>query len=322
MNELSVKILYEDLKNLLKLEIVSSHEGLNKTFTEREVHRPGLALSGFVDVFTYNRLQIFGNTELAYLETLSPVKRELSLRKVLQFDLPCIIITDNNCPSEEFIQIANEKKIAIIKSLYSTTHVTQILSSYLEKKFAPFTTQHGSLVDVYGIGVLITGRSGIGKSEVALDLVERGHRLVADDIVNLHRRSELLIIGSCNETLLHHMEIRGMGIIDVRSIFGVRAIRYQKRVEVDLRLVDWEEGKDYDRTGLNEQYVDYLGVQIPLIELPIYPGKNITVIAETIALNQLLKIQGQFTAKAFNERLIKKLRNNTDLKDHLFFDNE
>jgi len=322
MNELTVKILFEDLKNLLKLKVISSDQGINKKITEREVNRPGLALSGFVDVFTYNRIQIFGNTELSYLETLTPVKRELSIRKVLEFDLPCIIITDNNCPSDDFIQIADERKITIIRSLYSTTHVSQILSSYLEKKFAPFTTQHGSLVDIYGIGVLITGRSGIGKSEIALDLVERGHRLVADDIVNLHRRSETLLLGSCTETLLHHMEIRGMGIVDVRSIFGVRSIRFQKRVEVDLRLVDWEEGKDYDRTGLEEKFVEYLGVKIPIIELPIFPGKNITVIAETIALNQLLKIYGKFAAKEFNERLIKKMQTNSNLKDYLFFDNE
>jgi HPr kinase/phosphorylase len=322
MNELTIKTLFEDLKNLLKLKVISSTQGINKKITEREVNRPGLALSGFVDVFTYNRIQIFGNTELSYLETLTPVKRELSIRKVLEFDLPCIIITDNNCPSDDFIQIADERKITILRSLYSTTHVSQILGSYLEKNFAPFTTQHGSLVDIYGIGVLITGRSGIGKSEIALDLIERGHRLVADDIVNLHRRSETLLLGSCTETLLHHMEIRGMGIVDVRSIFGVRSIRFQKRVEVDLRLVDWEEGKDYDRTGLEEKFVEYLGVKIPIIELPIFPGKNITVIAETIALNQLLKIYGKFTAKEFNERLIKKMQMNSNLKDYLFFDNE
>ena len=145
---------------------------------------------------------------------------------------------------------------------------------------------------------------------------------MADDIVNLHRQSEILLLGSCTETLLHHMEIRGIGIIDVRSIFGVRSIRFQKRVEVDLRLVDWEEGKDYDRTGLEDKFVEYLGVKIPIIELPIFPGKNITVIAETIALNQLLKIYGKFTAKEFNERLIKNMQPNSNLKDYLFFDNE
>ncbi len=322
MDELTVKELYEDTKNLLKLEIINNTDGFNKAIQERELHRPGLALSGFVDVFTYQRIQIIGNTELSYLETLSPVKRELSLRKVFSFDIPCVLITDNNNPGDDFIKIANEKKISVFRSVYSTTHVTQKLSSYLEKKFAPYTTVHGSLVDVYGIGMLITGRSGIGKSEVALDLVERGHRLVADDVINLYRRTEGIVIGSCTEVLQHHMEIRGMGIIDVRSIFGVRAIRYQKRVEIELHLVDWENGKDYDRTGLEDNFIDYLGVKIPIIDLPIFPGKNITVIAETIAMNQLLKIYGKFTAKEFNERLMEKIQNNTTLKDYLFFDLE
>lgn len=322
MNEFKIKKLYEDMKNLLKLEVINNEYGFDKFITEREVHRPGLALTGFVDVFTFNRIQVIGNTELAYLDTLPPARRKLSLKKVFEFNLPCIIITDNNRPGDDFINIANEKKVTILQSVYSTTHVIQILSSYLEKVFAPFTTKHGSLIDVYGIGMLITGRSGIGKSEVALDLVERGHRLVADDIVNLCRRTEGLLIGSCTETLLHHMEIRGMGIIDARSIFGVRAIRYQKRVEVELHLVDWEEGKDYDRTGLEEEFVEYLGVRIPIIHLPIFPGKNITVIAEVIALNQLLRIYGRNTAQEFNERLKQKIQDNTTLQDYMFYDLE
>lgn len=322
MDELTVRELFEDTKNLLKLEIINSEIGFEKIIREREIHRPGLALSGFVDVFTCQRIQVIGNTELAYLETLSPIKRELSIRKVLSFDIPCILITDNNYPGDDFIKISTEKEITILRSVYSTTHVSQKLSSYLEKRFAPFTTKHGSLVDVYGIGMLITGRSGIGKSEVALDLLERGHRLVADDIVNLFRRTEGVLIGACTETLLHHMEIRGMGIIDIRNIFGVHAIRFQKRVEIELNLVDWEKDKDYERTGLEEKFTEYLGVDVPIVHLPIFPGKNITVIAETIAMNQLLKLFGKFSAKEFNAQLMQKIHNNTTLKDYLFYDME
>lgn len=322
MKELTVEKLFEDNHQRLKLEILNDKFSFHKKIKERELHRPGLALSGFVDVFTYNRVQVIGNTELAFLETLPSTKREASLRKVFEFDLPCIVITDNNQPSEDFIAIANENKITILKSLFSTTHVIQILSYYLETMFAPFTNVHGSLVDVYGVGVLITGRSGIGKSEVALDLVERGHRLVADDVVYLTRRTEGILIGTCSETLLHHMEIRGIGIIDVCNLFGVHAVRFQKRVEIELHLEDWEEGRDYDRTGLEESYVDYLDVSIPVINLPIFPGKNITVLAEVIALNHLLKVYGKYIATEFNEKLKEKIKSSETLKNYLFYDME
>ncbi len=322
MNDLTVEKLFEDNQNRLKLEILNNNSSFEKKIKEREVHRPGLALSGFVDVFTYNRVQVIGNTELAYLETLPPTKREASLRKVFEFDLPCIVVTDNNQPSKNFVDIANENKISILRSVFSTTHVIQVLSSYLEKEFAPFKIVHGSLVDVYGVGVLITGRSGIGKSEVALDLVERRHRLVADDVVHLTRRTEGILMGSCSETLLHHMEIRGIGIIDVCSLFGVHAVRFQKRVEIELHLEDWEEGRDYDRTGLEERYSKYLDVPIPIINLPIFPGKNITVLAEVIALNHLLKVYGQYTAIEFNEKLKDKITSSKTLKDYLFYDVE
>jgi HPr kinase/phosphorylase len=322
MNELTVEKLFEDNQNRLKLKILNNKSSFQKKIKEKEVHRPGLALSGFVDVFTFKRVQVIGNTELAYLETLTLTKREASLRKVFEFDIPCIFITHNNQPLEELISIANEKEITIFQSSFSTTHVIQILSSYLEKEFAPTKTLHGSLVDVHGVGVLITGRSGIGKSEVALDLVERGHRLVADDVIHLKRQTEGILIGTCSEALLHHMEIRGIGIIDVCSLFGVHAVRFQKRVEIEIHLEDWEEGKNYDRTGLEEHFVNYLDVAIPIINLPIFPGKNITVLAEVIALNHLLKVYGQYTAREFNENLKEKIKTSQTLKDYLFYDTE
>jgi HPr kinase/phosphorylase len=322
MDELTVEKLFEDNQNRLKLEILNNKSSFKKKINEKEIHRPGLALTGFVDVFTYKSVQVIGNTELAYLETLTPTKREASLRKLFEFDLPCVIITQKNQPPEDLVLIANEKKISILRSEFNTTHVIQILSSYLEKELAPSKTVHGSLVDVYGVGVLITGRSGIGKSEVALDLVERGHRLVADDVVHIKRRTEAILIGSCSEALLHHLEIRGIGIIDVCSLFGVHAVRFQKRVEIELHLEDWEEGKDYDRTGLEENFITYLGVSIPIINLPIFPGKNITVLAEVISLNHLLKVYGQYTAREFNEKLKEKITTSKTLKDYLFYDTE
>lgn len=322
MNEITVETLYYENKKRLKLEILNNDDGFEKVIKEPELHRPGLALSGFVDVFTYNRVQIIGNTELAYLETLTPTKRKASLRKVFEFNIPCLVVTDNNIPPQEFIDIADKKKITILRSVFSTTHVIQLLSNYLESKFAPYTSVHGSMVDVYGIGVLLTGRSGIGKSEIALDLVERGHRLVADDVVHITRQAEGILIATGSEVLQHHMEIRGIGIIDIRSIFGIRGIRLKKRFEVEVHLEDWEESKDYERIGLEEKTVNYLDVNIPLINLPIFPGKNVTVIIEVIALNQLLKIYGFHTAQEFNERLIKQIQTSSDMKDYLFFDLE
>ena len=322
MKEITVETLYYENKKRLKLSILNNDNGFDKVINEPELHRPGLALSGFVEVFTFSRVQIIGNTELAYLETLDSTKREASLRKLLEFDLPCLIITDNNIPPQELIDIANERKITILRSVFSTTHVIQILSNFLEDKFAPYTTIHGSMVDVYGIGVLLTGRSGIGKSEIALDLVERGHRLVADDIVQIKRQTEGILIGSGSEVLQHHMEIRGIGIIDIRNIFGIRGIRLKKRIEVEVHLEDWEESKDYERVGLDERTSSYLDTKIPLINLPIFPGKNVTVIIESIALNETLKNYGFHTAKEFNEKLIQKMQSSTDVKDYLFYDLE
>ncbi|MBU1881710.1 HPr(Ser) kinase/phosphatase, partial [bacterium] len=197
-----------------------------------------------------------------------------------------------------------------------------LLSDYLDDKFAPKETLHGTLVDVYGTGVLFTGRSGIGKSEIALDLVERGHRLVADDVVILTKKAEGILIGSGPEMLKHFMEIRGVGIIDVRQIFGVRAIRLQKRVEVLVELIEWNPDEDYDRTGLDEQERDFLSVKIPYLKLPVYPGKNITVIAEVIALNLHLKVYGYHPARVFNSRLMHSMANKKIATNYLDKDYE
>lgn len=322
MEGISVKTLFEENKTLLKLKPINGGRGFDKIITQKDLNRPGLALSGFVDVFTYDRVQILGNTEISYLETLSPLEKEKTLRKVLAFDIPCMIITNNNNPPKELINIANEKGISLFKTPFSTTKLTRLLGDYLEEKFAPRITIHGTLVDVYGIGLLFTGRSGIGKSEIALDLVERGHRLVADDMVTITRRAGGILIGSSNELLKHHIEIRGLGIIDVRSIFGIRAIRLQKRIEVEVLLKEWDDSEDYERIGLDEEYREILGVKIPLVKLPIFPGKNITVIAEVIALNQLLKIYGYHPAKEFNRKLLETIQRKTHLRAYLEHDFE
>ncbi|NOX38106.1 MAG: HPr kinase/phosphorylase [Calditrichaeota bacterium] len=306
--KLTVGKLYKDTREKLRLHLMTTSTGFDRVITDSELHRPGLALAGFLDLFTYHRIQILGNTEIRYLNSLTPEQRRKSLERVLQYEIPCIVVTDRNKPPKELLEIATRRYICVFQTEFATTIFAHFLSDYLNNEFAPRTTVHGTLVDVYGIGLLFTGRSGIGKSEIALDLVERGHRLVADDIVIITKKAEEILMGEGREIAEHHLEIRGLGLIDVRSIFGIRAVRVHKRVEVEVQLVDFDPNADYDRTGLDEQKTNILGVEIPLVVLPINPGKNITVIAETIALNQLLKIYGHHTAQEFNRRLLEKMK--------------
>ncbi len=307
MSRLSVRTLFEDNRSKLQLAVVNGEYSFDREISEPDLHRPGLALAGFVEVFTYRRVQIIGNTETRYLDKLAPNKRRQILRKVLSFEIPCVIVTNNNVVNPDLQEIASQKSVTIFSTPLNTTQLMQLLSSYLDEKFAPRLMVHGTLVDVYGIGVLITGKSAIGKSEVALDLVERGHRLVADDVVHMVRTAGGILMGSASELLQQRMEIRGVGIIDVRALFGIRAIRMQKRVEVEVHLETWDDSVDYERLGLDEHYTEYLGVSIPIVRLPIIPGKNITVIVEVIALNQLLKIYGIDPAKEFSAKLKKLL---------------
>lgn len=308
MAKLTVKEFFEDSKTKLDLKELNGKGSFKREIVDGDLHRPGLVLSGFSDVFTYRRVQILGNTEAAYLNQMSEVERKQALKILFSFKVPCMILTDNNKPVADFLEYATEKKITVFGSSFKTTKLMHLLSDYMDDKFAPSVIVHGSLVDVYGIGVLFTGRSGIGKSEVALDLVERGHRLVADDAVKISRKAEGILIGTASDTLRHHMEIRGLGIVDVRNIFGIRSIRVQKRVEVEVQLEEWNDEEEYERIGIDETTIKILDVEVPVVKLPIFPGKNITVIAEVLALNQLMKIYGHHPAKEFNERLIEKMR--------------
>jgi len=300
---ITVRTLLMENETRLKMKLICSRNGLNRKITSPELHRPGLALSGFVELFTSDRVQILGNTEIKYLSGLSDEELVQKVNQYIEFEIPAIVVTENNVLPEYFIKAATRRYISILSTSMNTTQTTHLLSEYLGEKFAPQMSKHGSLVDVYGVGILLTGRSGIGKSEIALDLVERGHRLVTDDIVLIKQKSEDVLIGKGTEISKHTLEIRGVGLVDVARVFGIRGVRLQKRVELEVQLVDWERGKNYERVGLDESLTEILGVQIPQITLPIHPGKNITVIAETIALNHLLKMYGYHAPKEFNKRL-------------------
>ena len=300
---MTVGFLFEVNKQRLKLESVNGDVGFEREIADKNIHRPGLALAGYVELFTYDRVQIFGNTEIRYLNHLTMDERINAFKTIFKFDLPCIFITGENKLDDELVAIATDHHVSVILTPLETTKFVYFISDFLDDHFAPQTVLHGSFVDVDGIGVLITGRSGIGKSEIALDLVERGHRLVADDVVMVTRKGEGILIGAGSDVVKHYMEIRGLGLIDVRSIFGIRSIRFQKRVEIIVELQEWQHDIEYTRTGLDHENISILGVSLPHIKLPIVPGKNITVIVEVIAMDYQLKHYGYDSAKEFAKRL-------------------
>jgi HPr kinase/phosphorylase len=292
----------------LDLTLEAGQSGLENALVSSDVHRPGLALAGFIGMFTFDRVQVLGNTEMLYVANLDPDRIEQVLHTIFQFDIPALVVTDGNDVLPVMKVLADQHGVPLLRTPASTTKFSHLFSLYLDDFFAPNTALHGSLVDVYGIGLLLMGRSGIGKSEIALDLVERGHRLVADDIVLVSRTLRGVLVGMSGETLRDHMEIRGLGILNVRNMFGVRAVRVQKRIEVVVKLVEWNDSVTFDRIGLEEDWVSILDVEVPQVTVPIYPGKNITVIAEAIAMNHQLKIQGYHTAQEFNRRLVEKMK--------------
>jgi HPr kinase/phosphorylase len=300
---ITVGHLFQSNKERLKLKQLNGQVGFEREIVDKNIHRPGLALAGYVELFTFNRVQIFGNTEMKYLDQLKPEERHNSVKTILGFDIPCIVVTNDNRVDKEILDLAATRNVPIFQTPLETTKFVYLLGDYLDDQFSPQTTVHGSFVDVYGIGVLIVGRSGIGKSEVALDLVERGHRLVADDVVMITRKGENILMGAGTDLVKHFMEIRGLGLIDVRSMFGIRAIRFQKRVEIVVELEDWKHDEEYTRTGLDNTLINIMDVEVMHVRLPIFPGKNVTVICEVIALNYLLKHYGYDAAKAFARRL-------------------
>lgn len=307
MNTLRVAEFFHDHADELSLQRLSEVEDGKVLITQSDINRPGLLLAGYTESFLSERIQILGEVEQAYLASLDADGRAVAIDRLFSFTMPCVIVTRFMTPDPALVSAANRSETPLFITDLGTTTFQHHLSTILEETFAPELSVHGSLVDVYGTGLLVTGRSAIGKSECALDLIERGHRLVADDVVTIKRVHENILIGQGNEILTHHIEIRGVGIIDVQKVFGIRAVRGQKRVEVEVNLRDWDSSEDYERLGLEGKRSRILGVEIPLVEIPIFPGKNITVIAEVIALNYLVKAYGYDAAQAFSDRLIQKL---------------
>lgn len=303
MQGISATQLYEERRAELDLEVIVDAPEARLPITVSDVNRPGLALAGFTENFLYERIQILGETETLYLDTLSAAERRKGVDRLFEQDLPCVIVS-KGLPIDPYLkQRCEERQVPLLRTRMSTTPFIHQLTAYLNDVFAPRITLHGSLVDVYGVGLLFAGESGIGKSETALDLVERGHRLVADDIVIVSRRPPASLVGSSNELLGHRMEIRGVGIVDIREMFGVRATRLRKRVEVEVRLVRWDPDAPYERLGLEDRTTSILGVRIPYVTIPLVPGKNVAVLAEVVAMNHLIKSSGRNAAVALDARL-------------------
>jgi len=314
--QITVDFFYHAAKDRFKLAKISEGDkGLERIIRDQHIHRPGLALAGYTALFTFDRVQILGNTEMRYLKQLTPELRTKVLKKFFSFNIPCICVTFNNKPTDEFMEMADKKGVAVFMTPLETTKFAYFINDFLDDQFSPQIALHGSFVDVYGVGLLFYGRSGIGKSEIALDLIERGHRLVADDVVMISRKGDGILMGTGTELVKHFMEIRGLGIIDVRSVFGIRAIRFQKRVELLVNLEEWDANKEYTRTGLDNETLDLLGVELQFVRLPIFPGKNITVISEIIALNYLCKHYGYDAARALSEKLEQTISSKSKTKD-------
>jgi HPr kinase/phosphorylase len=306
---LGIARLYEDQREELQIELLTESLASRAEITVSDINRPGMAWMGFVENFLPERIQILAQTELTYLATLSPAGVQEALDRLFRFTMPLVVVCKGLEVPPYLVRRANECSVPVLRTPMSTTPFIHSLTSYLDHMFAPNVSVHGSLVDVYGCGLLFTGRSAIGKSETALDLVERGHRLVADDVVTITRRHGDVLTGTGNQLLRHHMEIRGLGIIDVQSVFGIRSIRLQKRVEVEVNLREWSSDEDYERVGLDEKKTQILGVGIPLVQVPITPGKNITVIAEVIALNYLVKVYGGMSpAEKLNQHMLEVMK--------------
>jgi HPr kinase/phosphorylase len=294
------------------LEVVAGRRGLERHISIPQPQKTGLALSGFDAYLHGGRVLVFGESEVRYIESLSSSERTSSLRRVFAHDLPCVLVTGGFTPPAEIMAEADAASLPVLTTPASTpdamTRLTAILDNYLGAR----GSVHGVLMDILGLGVLVTGESGIGKSECALDLIVRGHRLVADDLVDLRCRSQSFLIGSCPELTRHHMEIRGLGLINVQDLFGVASTRTAKRVELVVQLERWESGREYDRLGIDDEFYEALGVRVPMVRMPVAPGRNVAILVEIAARNQLLRSRGHHAARRLVERLDRRLQSDVE----------
>ncbi len=305
--KLPVRGFFDNYGKDLQLAQYSPDEDLDTSIAESGIHRPGLAMAGYTKVYSSEQIQVVGHTEWNYLESLGPEGRKKVFDSLSVFRAPMWVVTHAQKPHDELRDMCHKLHIPLFSTTLHTYEFNKGAQRILEEYFAPHAIIHGSLVDVYGIGMLFVGDSNVGKSECVLDLVESGHRMVADDVVHISHVGNA-IIGRPDPIVRHHMEIRGVGLLDIRSMFGIHAIRKVKKIEVIVELQPWQRDARYERTGLNEFDESIMGVKIPKVVLPVAPGKNLTVISEVIAMNTLMKMNGQNVAKDFNENLMQRIK--------------
>ncbi len=305
----TVATLLRDLADsrALPMELLAGRAGLERQITISQPQKTGLALSGFDAYLHGGRVLVFGESEVRYVESLGPAERTGALDRVFGHELPCVLITGGFTPVLETIQAADRRAVPLLGTTASTPEAMTRLSALLDTYLAPRGIVHGVLMDILGLGVLVVGESGIGKSECALDLVVRGHRLVADDAVELRCRAQSYVLGSSPELTRHHMEIRGLGLINVQDLFGVASTRTSKRVELVVQLERWEPGREYDRLGIDDAFYETLGIRIPMVRMPVGPGRNVAILVEVAARNQLLRSRGNHAARRLVERLNRQL---------------
>ncbi len=304
----NVIITVADFSKSLELSVVYEGRG-ELTISESEINRPGLQLTGFLQHFAYDRVQIIGNAEMHYMLQLPTDVLQKRISDILKRDVPCVVFARSYEPPELFLQQAKETNTPLFSSSRPTTKVSHSITNYLDRLLAPTITRHGVLLDIYGVGVMLTGESGMGKSETALELVKRGHRLVADDVLEIRRVAENRLSGTAPSLTRYLLEIRGIGLIDVRYMYGVGAVIQEKSIDIVMEMEMWQDGKAYDRLGLDEETVSILDVKIPHILMPVRPGRNLAIIVEVAARNYRLKKLGYDAAKEFDRRWMEELEN-------------
>ena len=304
----TVERFYTDHADALQLKLVAGASGLKRVIREPTVNRPGLALAGFTKYFANKRVQVMGNAECHFLKSLRETECEARYRQLFSHKVPCIVFSRSHHPDKIFLRVAEEHDVPVFKCPLITMKFINLATLALEGMFAPRGSEMGSMVDILGVGVIIKGESGIGKSECVLALLERGYSLVADDITRVYLLDGRDVMGTSSELTRNHMEVRGIGIINVQSMFGVRSIRYEKRVDLVITLKTWEDVPDVDRLGMEEQFIQILGIDVPHMIIPVRPGRDLARLVEVAAFQTKLKLSGYNPAKELNDMLIARMK--------------